>query len=305
MNPRYHLRKPRDLNAALQDLRGFWKLWSACLLSRCGLPTLRGIIVTAFYPTMGEEIRAFLEDAGSTRALIRHDKRREAPPYPRGGFLVGLGLLTETVQFFLDLGRIVAVYEPADPLLNMHNMSLLFESEREVHVEILGPGFDASDLNRGDISPHETFSVGLSPAGAISRVRLVQRVQLAAYLESVILRKEKIKKRLESAPSAELAPRIRKSAGIPEDLDAYLQAIGSPLCEPQGYAPVSEDLLRGTIAEVIGSHVINRYLESTGVGFPLVLSTSLVNKGEKQVFWDIVSGALKFEGLHSRTALKA
>jgi hypothetical protein len=248
---------------------------------------------------MGAELIRFLEDVGSTTALIRHDKQLEAPPHPRGGFLVGEELLTETIQFFFDLDRIVGIYEPADPLLNMHNMNFLFESEREACVEVVGPGFDASDLQRGDLSPHETFSVSISPGGAVSELKLLRRVDERAYQESVILRKDKIRKKLESAPSLELAPRIRDSLGIPVDLDAHLRNIGSALCTSEAYQPVSQALLRDTIASIGGSRVISRYTSSTGVGFPLVFSTSLVNEGKKQVFWDIVSPALKFEGLRS------
>jgi len=179
----------------------------------------------------------------------------------------------------------------------MHNMNLMFESDREVCVEVVGPGFDASDLQRGDLSPHETFSIGLSPEVGVSELKLVRRVDQKAYQESVILRKDKIRKKLETAPSADLARRIRHDLGIPEDLDIHLQRIGSPLFDSQSYQPVSEDLLRDTVTKVVSSRVIDRYSTSTGVGFPLVFSTSLVNRGRKQVFWDIVSPALKFEGL--------
>ena len=299
--PYYDLRETRGINAALRDLRGFWKFWSTCLLSSCGLPTLRGIVVTHAHDGMVGEIHRFLEDMGSTVALIRHDKRYEAPPYPRGGFLVGEPFLREAIQFFFDTGRIVAVYEPADPLMNMHNINLLFESDREVYAEVVGPGFDASDLQRGDLSPHEAFSIRLSPEGNILEVNLARRVDQAAYQESVILRKEKIRKKLQSAPSVDLARQICDSVGIPEDLDAFLQEIGSPLCKSQSYQPLSQDVLHDTITAIIRSRVINRYSASTGVSFPLVFSTSLVNSGEKQVFWDIVSATLKYEGLNPHT----
>ena len=291
--PCYDLRKSEDLNEALRDLRGFWKFWSGCLLTNCGLPTLQGFILTR--PNHGAA--SLLRELGSTTVLIRHDKRLESPPHPRGGFLVRWELLDETIKFFFDHDRIVGIYEAADPLLNMHNMNLMFESKREVCVEVVGPGFDASDLQRGDLSPHETFSVRLSPEGAVSEMKLVRRIDQKAYQESVILRKDKIRKKLETAPSADLARRIRCNLGIPEDLDIHLQRIGSPLVDSDSYQPVSEDLLRDTVTKVVSSRVIDRYSTSTGVGFPLVFSTSLVNRGRKQVFWDIVSPALKFEGL--------
>jgi hypothetical protein len=142
-------------------------------------------------PRLLNDLHLFLDETGSQVSLIRHDKRPETPPYPRGGFLVGQTLLQEAIDFFFALDRIVAVYEKADPLLNMHNMNFLFESERELWVEVMGPGFDASDLQRGDLSPHESFSVSLSDDEAISKVKLVLRVDQTAYEESVRSRKEK------------------------------------------------------------------------------------------------------------------
>lgn len=235
--PIYDLRKPEDLNTALRDLRGFWKFWSACLLSSCGLPTLRGIIITRPYLEMRDDIIRFLNEVGSESALIRHDKRLEAPPHPRGGFLVGKDLIEEAIGFFFKLERIVAVYEPADPLLNTYNINLMFESDREVWIDVVGPGFDASDLQRGDLSPHESFSVALSPEGVVSDLKLVRRVDQGTYNESLASRKEKIKSKLESSPTPGLALRIRAELGFPEDLEAHLRLIQSPLCDPGGYAP--------------------------------------------------------------------
>lgn len=297
--PYYDLQKSDELKAVLRDLWGFWKLWSACLLSDSGLPTLRGVSVTRSYSRMRADLQRFLSDMGQPVALIRHDKCPEAPPTPRGGFLVGERRLEETIRFFFEIDRIVAVYEMADPLLNSHNMNVLFESEGAATVEVLGPGFDASDLQRGDLSPHEAFSVSMAPDGAVSEIRLVHRIDQSSYAESLRARNEKIKKKLASSPSEALARRIGEDLGFPKDLEAHLKAIGSPLYGPQGYQPVPEQLVRETVTSIIRSQVVGRYREVTGVGFPLVFSTSLVNRGQKQVFWDIVSPALKFEGLES------
>jgi hypothetical protein len=230
--------------------------------------------------------------------LIRHDKRPEKPPHPRGGFLVGESLLPEAINFFFALDRIVAVYEKADPLLNMHNINFLFESNREICAEVVGPGFDASDLQRGDITPHETFSVSLSAEGTVSDVKLVRRVDQKTYEESVRSRKDKIQKKLESSPTSNLARKIREGLKINDDLEVHLKDIDSPLCQSRNYRPVSEKLLRDTVTKIVRSRVIDLYFDSTGARFPLVFATSLVNRGNKQVFWDIVSPTLKFEGLN-------
>jgi len=296
----FDLQDSKTINVALEELRGYWKLWSACLLSECGLPTLRGIIVTKFYPKLEEDLRRFMLSVGSPTVLIRHDKRLESPPHPRGGFLVGQSLLLATIKHFFALDRIVAVYETADPLLNMHSVNVLFESNQEAYVEVVGPGFDASDLQRGDITPHESFSMSLTVEGEIASRRLIRRVDQKTYDESVRTRKEKIMTKLETSPTHDLARKIRMDLGILDDLDAHLRKMDSPLCRFQNYQPVSESLLRDTITKIVKSRIISRFSELTGAKFPMNFSTSLVNRGSKQVFWDIVSPALKFEGLNNR-----
>jgi len=298
--PLYDLRKSEDLTAALQDLRGFWKFWSACLLQSCGLPTLQGIIVTRKGAELREPLHRFLSELGATAALIRHDKRPEAPPVPRGGFLVREQLLSEAMHFFFDLDRIVAVYEPADPLLNGYNANFLFETKEEISVEVVGPGFDASDLQRGDLSPHESFSVSVEPEGIVSKIKLERRVDQSSYEKSVAARKVKIWEKLNSAPAKELAVKIRKDLGIPDDLESYLRTIGSPLSKNETYCPISPRILRKTITDIIGSDVIDHFAKVTGARFPLVFSSSWVYDGRKQIFWDIVSPTLKYQGVKEK-----
>lgn len=269
------------------------------MLNSCGLPTLRGVIITGWYPKMDDDLHCFMRVVGSSTVLIRHDKRPETPPYPRGGFLARESLLQDVIGYFLELGRIVAVYEKADPLLNMHNMNILFESDREAWVEVVGPGFDASDLQRGDLSPHEIFSVSLSAAQEVSKVTLTRRVDRADYEQSVHTRIDKITRKFNSTPTNELALKIREDMGIPDDMEAYLREIDSPLCHFQRYQPVSQALMRDTVTKIVKSRVLVHYSELTGAKFPINFSTSLVNRGAKLVFWDIVSPSLKFEGLHS------
>lgn len=235
---------------------------------------------------------------GST-ALLRHDKYPETPPYPRGGVLVPQAVIDAVIGYFFSLGRIVALYEPANPLCNFHNLNVLFESTSRATVEIVGPGFDASDLQRGDLSPHEVCSVSLSQQGFPIEVRLEQRVSDGEYRASVLLRKQKIAAKLTSAPSPDLALLIRKNLNISEDLEDYLLKVQSPLCDSSEYSPVPRELLKKTLIRIAESGAIERFIRATNVGFPLVVSTSLVNRGAKQVFWDIVSPVLKYAEITS------
>ncbi|HEV2454890.1 MAG TPA: hypothetical protein VGY98_11550, partial [Verrucomicrobiae bacterium] len=260
-------------------------------------PSLRVIFLTRRYAAMGNDISSFLDRIESTVALVRHDKFPEAPPYPRGGFLVGREMLAETLEYFFSLGRIVALYEPADPLLNGHNLNLLFENDREIRVEIVGPGFDMSDIKRGDLSPHESFFIGLSADGQISEMKLLQRISESAYVGSLSERKAKINEKLYAAPEPTLARKIRTDLGISDDLDSHLRKIGSALTNSSRYEPIAERALSDTVQKIVQSGTIKAFSDATGAHFPYVFSTSFINKGQRQVFWDIVSPTLKYQGL--------
>jgi hypothetical protein len=294
---RYNLQTEGDIAAAITDLKGFWKLWSACLLQSVSLPTLRGIIFTHAYGGLRDDLRRFLRKIGATSALIRQDMRDEKPPYPRGGFVVPESLLNDVLEFFFRQNRIVALYEPADPLLNSYNLNLLFESTTDVWAEVLGPGFDASDLQRGDLSPHEVFSIAVSTDGEVVRSHCVRRVDEKEYEESREFRKQKIRRKLKESPTSELADKIRREFRFSEKLEEYLKAQRSPLYDVDRYAPIPQGLLSETVAAIVNSHVIELFRNETNVGFPINLSTSLIEGGKRQVYWDIVSPALKFQGL--------
>lgn len=293
----YDLLSEADTAAAIGDLRGFWKLWSACLLQSVSLPTPRGIIFTRAYSGLEDDLRRCLRSIGATSALIRHDMRDEKPPYPRGGFLVPASLLPEVVAWFFRQNRIVAVYEPADPLLNSYNINLLFESTTNAWVEVLGPGFDASDLQRGDLSPHEVFSISLSSSGAINKVQPIYCIDQSQYEASKEARWQKIRRKLEQAPTPSLARAIQSNLKRPKRLERELGAVQSPLVKAEHYVPISQRVITNTISAIVDSGIINRFFTSTGVGCPLNFSTSLIDRGTKQVYWDIVSPALKFQGL--------
>jgi len=207
--------------------------------------------------------------------LIRHDIQNEAPPYPRGGFLVPKRLLPEILAFFFGFNRVVAVYEAADPVLNGDNLNLLFESATNIWVEVVGPGFDASDLQRGDLSPHEVFSITISPDGKIAELRRVSAIDDATYEESRQLRVRKLQKKFQESPTPELARRIYADLKFSSTLEEYLKNLSSPLFKAKTYVPISHALVTNTVDAILNSNIIELFLRETGAGFPLNFSTHL------------------------------
>ena len=292
----YEIASAAGLDAALRDLRGYWKLWSACLLHKACLPTLSGLIVTRSDPQLDKDIDVFLHGIEAAEALIRHDIKNEGPPYPRGGFVVPERLLPEIIDFFFRLSRIVAIYEPADPVLNSYNLNILFQTAADVWIEVVGPGFDASDLQRGDLSPHEVFSAALSTDGKVSELRRINGVDKATYEESRKLRIRKLKQKFQEWPTPELARKLYSSLKLPLEMDEYLKNLRSPLAKAKTYAPISQAVVINTVGAIVNSNVIGIFQRETGADFPLNFSTSFVENG-RQVYWDIVSPKLKFRGL--------
>jgi arsenate reductase-like glutaredoxin family protein len=285
----FDLLQPRQVEATLKELKGFWKLWSACLLQGVGLPTPRGIIVTRRYASLEADLRKLLQTIGATAALLRHDRQNEAPPYPRGGFLVPADKLVDGVQAFFSAGRIVAVYEPLHRLQNGYNLNLLFESEDKVLVEIAGPGFDASNLQRGDITPHEVLAIQVSRNGDVSRLKTVYQTTDEEFRRSARNRVEKFRE-------------FSTGANVVTD-----EALCSKLLQQRAYLPVPQPLIVDSVRALTRSRFLDRFRTETDVGFPINVSSSFVDDGRRQIFWDATAPSLKFEGLtrpHARIGTK-
>ncbi|HEX7859110.1 MAG TPA: hypothetical protein VF773_02155 [Verrucomicrobiae bacterium] len=260
-----------------------------------GLPTLDGIVATKWDSKVEKAFGKFANTQKDGLLLVRHDKNPEAPPYPRGGFLVPYQTIREVFEYFIRLGRIVAMYEGADPLANGYNVSALFESPSSVWLEIVGPGFDASDLQRGDASPHEVYSAAVRTDGVVTELKLVQRIASEEYRRAVVERIAKVKRKMDTSPSLELANRIKKVRNIPNEIEVYLAQIKSPLTGFDSYQPIPTALLEKTVTQLSVSRVLERFRESTRANYPMVVASSFVENGNRQVFWDIVSPTLKYQ----------
>lgn len=70
--------------------------------------------------------------------------------------------IRDEVLRYLDMGRIVILLEPSNFLDNLYSFNIRFEDRgKSALMEIVGPGFDASDLQRGHVTPHESIILDL------------------------------------------------------------------------------------------------------------------------------------------------
>jgi hypothetical protein len=220
-----------------------------------------------------------------------------------GGYLVTLeDVQTEALNYF-ELGRILFFLEPCCSFDNSYNINTLFENDQSLLLEIVGPGFDASDLQRGYTTPHEIIQIdnamlktGMTPSQS-SFEQVVRRTFLVdnrSYENSVRQRYIKIAKRLKDRGKILFEERETSENDLIAMARAYLQDNGHQmlLLNENNYTPIPTHHLYE-----IYSYIYNlpeRLQHYVNHGLPFVVSSSYVKKGTKLVFWDIVWPKLKY-----------
>jgi hypothetical protein len=133
---------------------------SLCLMKLLDLPTLDAAFIppTSSKELIEETTCRFSERLGINHVLIRSDGGKETKEYFRGGNTLPLRQASELTYKLSSLNRAVLLMEPTDRFCNQLSVNSLLSIEGTYHVEILGPGYDVSDLNRGGILPQYTIS---------------------------------------------------------------------------------------------------------------------------------------------------
>jgi len=170
-------------------------LWMHAL----GLPVLSGVVVSDWSEASAGAIRKFCRTHRFSELLLRIDKRDDRWTRRRGGYLIPLSQVPATVRELKREGRIAVLLEPASPYADEYSLAgISVPEQQKIIVEVVGPGFDASDILRGDLQAHERWELdllpmrrGRAPDSAVpgARVYLTTSEQ---YAESVQLRLAKI-----------------------------------------------------------------------------------------------------------------
>lgn len=292
-----------ELENARNDLEGYWKFLSILYLRKIGLPVLNGIIVTRWNEEVRSAIVTFCERHGWQALLLRHDKKPELPPYPMGGYLVAIADIQNELLKYFELGRIVFLMEPCSPFDNSYNINSLFEINQTMLLEIVGPGFDASDLQRGQISPHETVQIDRTmiktgmPSSPQDFERSINRRVLTnrkSYEDNVRQRYIKIAKRLIGLGNILSSEKELHDNDLVVLAKKYLQDNNHTplLLNETDYKPIPIEYLYELCTYIYKlPEKLQPYINQP---LPFVISSSYVKKGAKLVFWDIVFPKLKY-----------
>lgn len=131
---------------------------SLCLLRWLGAETLQAALVTpaqaSVAPTLARDtLMNLAARIGTSYLMIRTDVVREIGPFARGGNTFELLNAVAFAQSILETNRAVIALEPTNRFNNRATVNIGVEHNGEWHCEILGPGFDASDLQRNGTPP--------------------------------------------------------------------------------------------------------------------------------------------------------
>lgn len=257
-----------------------WKMLSWLYLVAIDIPTLRGVIVTEWNDAARTTVAEFTHRHGVSELLIRSDKAAETGAYPRGGFTVSQGELAERVCWFLKQRRTVFLLEPRSPYDDLYSLSLRFTKD-SIDIEVVGPGFDASDLKRGDESPHERIALSKPKGATMAQVLSRAEVSPTAYKQSWDRRLRKIAK-METGNEA--GPAEKHLTDIAR---ASLRARAETLLleHEEAYEPIPEGLLLHAVSTAAEAALrLRRFAHHRDQ----VFSASFISRRAELVFWDVV-----------------
>jgi hypothetical protein len=282
-----------ELLAIFHDIAGYSKTQYIVLLKLLGLPCLDLLIVTKFSAETRSKIRAFAQDLQIDSFLLRHDKNPEYPPYPRGGYIVGLNEVEYECEKYFSQNRIVMLMEPYSPYDNLRNVSILIYKEY-LTFEVAGPGFDVSDLQRGDMTPHEEL-IFLNTVEYQERLDCISHSVISDgdYRRGVAQRYLKIGHRLvdlglekNSSNMCDLV-RIAKSYLLKHNFMLLLE-------NEMQYSAIDYRLLK-QIYEHIYMFECQVWHYIPNLTYPFVLSSSVLNRSKRLIFWDVVQPVKKYQ----------
>jgi hypothetical protein len=145
-----------------RDFKDYEKISTYNKLARIGCPVLKSVLI--------DDIRCFSEnDVGEIKNYLRSDfctvRYQYIRPNPNpvvGGNKAPLEYSALKKKCIPD--AMLWILEPINRLTNEYGINVLVDNSRlnELIIEVVGRGFDGSDINRGNISPHQIFTMPLS-----------------------------------------------------------------------------------------------------------------------------------------------
>lgn len=299
-----------SLLRTLDAVRGCWKATTMVWMHAMGLPVLPGLIVPRWSRWTSALVRRYCTRARYSEVLLRIDKSGQRWTRRRGGYLLPVRNVSGVVRELSRDGMIAILLEPASPYMDCYSFGgITVPDERKMVVEVVGPGFDASDILRSDVQPHERFEVGLSSKGwglDSSKPPSCKRVYLidsSAYQRTVMQRLAKIGARLENSafPDAALGSLKADRAELAQKARTFLKRTGQTLLleHAAAYSPIPRKRLAAFVTRV--SSLLHR-LAAYGIHLGTISVSASFIASQRLVFWDFFPANLRDTAILTRKA---
>ena len=253
-----------SLPAALAAVRGCWKASSVLWMRANGFPVLAGLVLGGWSQKSQEAVTRFRRERNFSELLVRIEKPGHRWTRRRGGYTVPLHEVQSLVEVLAHDGMIAILLEPASPYKDLFSLTSVCEADAgKVDLEVVGPGFDASDILRADITPHERFELLFDsrtrPIGTHANFQITRTyvVDPESYRATVRRRLIKIGARLRN-PSFldELMPPDATDStleSLAQDATRYLRKSGQTalLDHSDRYEPLPERLLDVFLSDLL------------------------------------------------------
>lgn len=137
---------------------GFEKIDTYLTLSNIGCPVFKSAVIMPDEEISQEIIDGLLRYFNTEQVTVRYQYIRPCHTPIQGGNRYKLSI--ETICPLQNSDTLLWILKPIDRLRNDYGINLYFHSGI-CTVECVGRGFDVSDLNRGQLSPHQIIEMEL------------------------------------------------------------------------------------------------------------------------------------------------
>lgn len=287
-----------NLADSLDAVQGCWKCSSLLWMQSNGFPVLPGLILGGWAEETEAAVSGFCRDRSFSELLVRIEKPGDRWTRRRGGYTIPLDKVRSQVEELASEGMITILLEPASPYLDIFSLTSVCDLETgKLDVEVVGPGFDASDILRADILPHERFELFLGnrelKTTALSQLQ-IKRSHLVGredYKTSVQQRLAKIGARLRNPSfphkvmgAAATGP---NQAVLIQEAIHFLQTSGqTTMLDHQKYEPIPPRLLDMFLGQFL--RLFERIRASKIRWKLLSLAASFLSRN-RLVIWDFFS----------------
>jgi hypothetical protein len=225
-------------------------------------PVLAGLILNGWTRQAEKAVTRFSQERNLSELLLRIEKPGQRWTRRRGGFNIPVSGARAVVEDLAKEGMLALLLEPASPYSDLYSLTSVCDLVTgRIDVEIVGPGFDASDILRSDTTPHERFeaSVEIGKSGLSNvqqtSIRRVHLISPETYQASVQRRLAKIGARLRnpSFPEEELQAVHASTSDLSKEAVQYLQKTGQTrlLDHLSMYEPISSTLFDEFLKQLI------------------------------------------------------